>query len=178
MVCFLKNKFGLSPVIAVILILGIVVAATVIVYLWASSFQSRAQEGVAESRKELRIKEKAVIVIDKVLVYVSSPDPANWVVYVYVRNGGSTRLNNITVFIECNAIVVEKEGLEAVWVNGEAGNIRWNTNYLDIREAGWVSIGLWEFGWGNVPDPGDVLTATATSAEGATFSYSIVLPGG
>ena len=82
------NKKGVSPIIAVLLLIVIAVAAALLTYLWVLGYVGSAQRSGQPSQLEEKIK------IDGVKV-----DSANNKVTIYVRNIGSVKVTIQAAYI-------------------------------------------------------------------------------
>jgi len=160
---------AVSPVVAVILVLGVAITSVAIAYMWYSTAQSEMQEKAASRKEQLKSETRAAMVIDRVMI---KPTAGGLQVYVYVRNTGDVRLNQIHIYLTVlGEVVAEADTLTAVWAATEPPSVRWGSSYLDPREAGYTVLST------PLYPPGTVLTVTAGSAEGASATASKVLGG-
>ena len=83
------NKKGVSPIIAVLLLIVIAVAAALLTYLWVLGYVGSAQRSGQPTQLEEKIK------IDGVKVETG----ATITIYVYVRNIGSVTVNVTDIYI-------------------------------------------------------------------------------
>ena len=106
------NKKGVSPIIAVLLLIVIAVAAALLTYLWVLGYVSSAQRSGQPAQLEERIK------IDGVKV-----DTDNNKVIIYVRNIGSVKVIIKAAYIldaATGAVIDKNTGLDVELSSGEA----------------------------------------------------------
>lgn len=82
----MKNKKGISPVIAVILLVGVAIGASAMAYSWFSGIQSGTQEASGATAGQVALASGANVKID----YINST-------HISLRNIGSSTLTGIQI---------------------------------------------------------------------------------
>jgi len=164
----LTLKRGISPVAAIILVAAIAVAASVIVYVWHISFQSRLHEEVEASAGRQQEHENVMIKIEKIGFYVArSYNPPALQLWIWVRNVGKRRVTVSAIYVTID------EGKTGV----RYGNIPVNLAVLEPGEASTNFIMTFgRFGNPDPPPPGSVVTVKVATLEGAEAVSSAIVP--
>lgn len=116
----LKNKKAVSPVISVVLLIGIAVAASALVYSWYAGMQKGTQEAMGETAARTAQATSSGILITNIEYPISNNKGIN----VTVSNIGSVNVTGLRLYADNSPIVIEGGN---TYVNvGNTTNI-WNT---------------------------------------------------
>jgi len=116
----LKNKKAVSPVISVVLLIGIAVAASALVYSWYAGMQKGTQEAMGETAARTVQATSSGILITNIEYPISNNKGIN----VTVSNIGSVNVTGLRLYADNRPIVIEGGN---TYVNvGNTTNI-WNT---------------------------------------------------
>jgi flagellin-like protein len=140
----LKSKKAISPVIAVLLMVAIAVAASILVYVWSMGLVGALQgTGGQQTREQLIVE-----------AYNAKTTTGTIIWTLYIRNVGPTGAN-----------------ISAVYVEGvPAANFGGNTN-LNPGAAGTLTVTV---SAAVTIAPGAAYTVKIVTTSGAVFSYSVI----
>ena len=140
----LKSKKAISPVIAVLLMVAIAVAASILVYVWSMGLVGALQgTGGQQTREQLIVE-----------AYNAKTFP--WT--LYIRNVGPTNVQVSAVYVEG---VTANFGGATTLIPGATGSL--TLTFATGTGAGQVSI-----------NPGAAYTVKIVTTSGAVFSYSVI----
>jgi len=141
-----KNKKAVSPVVSVVLLIGIAVAASALVYSWYAGMQKGTQEATGETAARTAQATSAAILITN----VEYPSNGSIGIKVTVSNVGSINVTGLALYVD-NANV------------NYTGN-----NYVDVDSTTTLSNGTLSLSSG-------VHTVKVTSQQGAEASQTLVV---
>lgn len=88
------NKKAISPIIAVLLLIAIAVAAAIITYMWVMGFIGTATMTATAAQGQIAIESKVII------AEADDPGPHTDVVVLYIRNTGSVAVSVESVYVD------------------------------------------------------------------------------
>ena len=141
-----KNKKAVSPVVSVVLLIGIAVAASALVYSWYAGMQKGTQEATGETAARTAQASSAGILITNI-EYNTTLDTMN----VTVSNIGSIAVHDLKLYVDNSPLSLDQSVSELAIDS---------TTVLNTSNFGYSS---------------GVHTVKVTTKEGAQASQTLVL---
>ncbi len=126
---FFKDKRAVSPVIAVILLVGVAIGAAALAYSWYTGLQTGTQEASGEAAGRLTLSTSASMVIKNL------QNDTN--VTVTIANTGATSLSNFTMYIGTNStknttVAIAKGDIQPMTFAGMGNNINTGVTLVKV----------------------------------------------
>jgi FlaG/FlaF family flagellin (archaellin) len=126
---FFKDKRAVSPVIAVILLVGVAIGAAALAYSWYTGLQTGTQEASGEAAGRLTLSTSASMVIRNLQ---NDTD-----VTVTIANTGATSLSNFTMYIgtksaQNTTVAIAKGDIQPMTFAGMGNNINTGVTLIKV----------------------------------------------
>ncbi|RLF59177.1 MAG: hypothetical protein DRN25_04320 [Thermoplasmata archaeon] len=144
------DRKSVSPIISVVLLIGIAVAAAALVFTWYTGMQKGAQEAAGEGAGRAVRSASASLLITNVEYNSSGENYLN----VTVVNIGSVTLTNLTVYMDSSLLTLHDDCKENAYSLAKEG-VTYLWNQTEIKKG--------------------VHTIKVVSREGAQATYTLVI---